>query len=104
MTLSATLRCTGCGLLGHEDGAHAPFADLLQELVGADDRLFVFGERSCSGIQHALRPLVRQKQRLNCGAELLIVAARPFQKRRAFGRGGNFGRLKKDRLFRVQWC
>ena len=30
MTLSATLRCTGCGLLGHEDGAHAAFADLLQ--------------------------------------------------------------------------
>ncbi len=24
-------------LLGHEDGAHAPFADLLEELVGADD-------------------------------------------------------------------
>ena len=26
------------GLLGHEDDAHAAFADLLQELVGADDR------------------------------------------------------------------
>ena len=25
------------GLLGHEDDAHAAFADLLQELVGADD-------------------------------------------------------------------
>ena len=26
------------GLLGHEDDAHAAFADLLQQLVGADDR------------------------------------------------------------------
>ena len=104
MTLRATLRCTGCGLLGHEDGAHAAFADLLQQLVRADDRAGVFGERSGSGIQHALRPLVRQKQRLDCGAELPIVAARPFEKRRALGRGGNFGRLKKDRFFRVQWC
>jgi hypothetical protein len=26
------------GLLGHEHHAHAPFADLLQEFVGADDR------------------------------------------------------------------
>ena len=28
----------GLGLLGDEDDAHAPFADLLQQLVGADDR------------------------------------------------------------------
>ena len=65
-----------------------------------DDGRFVVNRR----IQHALRPLVRQKQSFNCGAELPIVAARPFQKRSALGRGGNFGRLKKDRLFRVQWC
>ena len=38
MTLRATLRCTGCGLLGHPDDAHAAFADLLQQLVRADDR------------------------------------------------------------------
>ena len=31
------------GLLGHEDDAHAPFADLLQQLVGADDRAGAFG-------------------------------------------------------------
>ena len=31
-------------LLGHEDGAHAAFANLLQELVGADDgaRTFLY--------------------------------------------------------------
>ena len=38
MILSATLRRTGCCLLGHVDDAHAPFADLLQQLVGADRR------------------------------------------------------------------
>ena len=37
MIFRATLRRTGCGLLGHVDDAEAPFADLLQELVGADD-------------------------------------------------------------------
>ena len=43
ISLSATCRLTGCGLLGEVDAAHAPFADLLAELVparddGADDR------------------------------------------------------------------
>ena len=38
MTFRATLRRTGCVLLGHEDDAHAALADLLQQLVGADDR------------------------------------------------------------------
>ena len=38
MTLRATLRCTGRALLGHVDGAHAALADLLQQLVRADDR------------------------------------------------------------------
>ena len=28
----------GMLLLGHEDGAHAPFADLLEQLVRTDDR------------------------------------------------------------------
>ena len=32
-------------LLGHEDDAEAPFADLLQQLVGADDASRAFGER-----------------------------------------------------------
>ena len=38
MILRATLRRTGCCLLGHIDDADAPFADLLQQLVWADDR------------------------------------------------------------------
>ena len=38
MSLSATVRRTGCGLLGHVDRAHAPLADRLEQLVRADDR------------------------------------------------------------------
>ena len=38
MTFRATLRRTGCSLLGDVDDAHAPLADLLHQLVGADDR------------------------------------------------------------------
>ena len=33
-------------LLGHEDDAHAAFADLLQQLVGADDRAGAFGSEA----------------------------------------------------------
>ena len=47
MTLRATLRWTGLRLLGHEDGAHAAFADLLQELVRADDRAGAFADGDC---------------------------------------------------------
>ena len=45
MTLSATLRRTGCVLLGHEDGAHAAFADFLEQLVWPDDGSGAFGDR-----------------------------------------------------------
>ena len=38
MTLSATLPLDRLLLLGHEDQAEAAFADLLQQLVGADHR------------------------------------------------------------------
>ncbi len=36
--LEGDLALDRLGLLGHEDGAHAAFADLLQQLVGADRR------------------------------------------------------------------
>ena len=36
--LEGDLALHGPGLLGHEDGAHAAFADLLEQLVGADHR------------------------------------------------------------------
>ena len=38
MTFRATWRRTGLLLLGHVDRAHAPLADLLEQLVRADDR------------------------------------------------------------------
>ena len=37
MTFRATIRAQRVLLLGHVDQAHAAFADLLQQLVGADD-------------------------------------------------------------------
>ena len=45
MIFSATLRRTGRCLLGHVDDAHAPLADLFQQLVRADDRAGALGER-----------------------------------------------------------
>ena len=44
MIFSATRRRTGALLVGHVDHAHAPFADLLQELVGTDQRADVLGQ------------------------------------------------------------
>ena len=48
MTFRATLRRTGCDLLGDVDDAHAPLADLLPQLVGADDRAGAFGDRAAA--------------------------------------------------------
>ncbi len=45
MILSATLRRTGCCCSATIDHAHAPFADLLQQLVRADDRAGAFAKR-----------------------------------------------------------
>ena len=44
MILSATLAPDRLGLLGHVDDAHAPLADLLEQLVRADDRAGAFGD------------------------------------------------------------
>ena len=44
MIFKATLRRSGLRLLGHVDDPHAPFADLLQQLVRADDRAGSFGQ------------------------------------------------------------
>ena len=40
--LQSHLAAHGLGLLGHVDNAHAAFADLLQQLVRADDRAGAF--------------------------------------------------------------
>ena len=46
MSLSATVRLHRLRLLGHVDRAHAPLADRLQQLVGADDRAGLIGIRT----------------------------------------------------------
>ena len=45
MSLTATQALDRLGLLGHPDRAHAAFADLLQQLVGADLRAGALGGR-----------------------------------------------------------
>ena len=60
MILSATVRWTGSRLLGHEDDAHAAFADLLQQLVGADDRAGPLGDARHFG-SHAEAKWLLQK-------------------------------------------
>ena len=44
------MRRTGCCLLGHEDDAEAAFADLLQQLVRADDRAGPFADGGSSTV------------------------------------------------------
>ena len=53
MILSATLPLDRLGLLGHEDDAHAAFADLLQQLVRADDACRAVRAMGCSKVAAA---------------------------------------------------
>ena len=43
--LQGNFALDGLGLLGHEDGAHAAFADLLEQLVGTDTRPHSLGQQ-----------------------------------------------------------
>ncbi len=74
MIFSATLRRTGCGLLGHVDDAHAALADLLQQLVGADDRARALQRlrrfdrerwRGCGRLEEAVGILIDLEQALD---------------------------------------
>ena len=55
MTFERHLAADRLLLLGHEDGAHAPLADLLEELVGADHRARALGQWPRQG-QRSGRP------------------------------------------------
>ena len=84
MILSATLRRTGSLLLGHVDDAHAPFADLLEQLVRADDRAGLFRERrGCRGwhgrrsVQDAARGVVGGQEGLDAFPQRVVGAAAP---------------------------
>ena len=94
-------------LLGHVDDAHAPFADLLQQLVGADHGAGAFGRRRgvvrdgrgrAGCLEEVPRPDVGAEQRLDLPAERGIAAARPVQVGRPLGRGNDLDRLAEDGL------
>src|SRR5690606_34291114 len=76
----------GARLLGHVDDTEAPFADLLEELVGADDRSRAFDGRSRielsdqvrSRAEHEISGLVvGLEQLLDRAAQELVRTARP---------------------------
>src|SRR5207302_8690337 len=66
-------------LFGHEDGAHAALADLLQQLVRADDRAQTFAIGLINGRASLWNPLqempclvMRPEQQFNAAAQLGI--------------------------------
>ena len=102
MTLSATRRRTGCLLLGHVDDAHPPLADLLEQLVGADElpgRLDrgrwgdQVGRRCGRGFEEAPGLEVGLDQPLQAATQPLVLAAGAGQER-----GACLGRRDLDRL------
>ena len=107
MTLSATLRWTGLGLLGHVDDAHAALADLLQQLVRADDRAgplaarwHVHGAPETGTAAHrvALGPLVTAQQFIDPQQKLGIPHAGRFDVRDPALRGRLVQGSEEDRL------
>ena len=87
MIFSATRRSTGSFLLGHVDHAHAPFADLLQQLVGADLRAGLFegglverGKEGVGGCVHDAAPaVVGLQQTFHLPPQLRIAVASAVQ-------------------------
>src|SRR5262245_25105847 len=85
--LQSDLTPHGLGLLGHEDDAEAPFADLLQELVGADDCAGTLGDGFSDGCGWRETKVAEEtagifagpEQRFNVGAHARIAAACLFQ-------------------------
>src|SRR5207249_6688972 len=67
--LEGDLALHGLGLLGHEDGAHAALADLLEQLVRPDHRAGALAERVINGgdrtgrLQEAPETVVFPEQR-----------------------------------------
>ena len=90
------------GLLGHEDGAHAAFANLLKQLVRADDRARAFQQGLVDGrtagnrrlFQKTPRPEMIHDQFFDVAPEFRIVAASLIQKGGALC-GGKVQRLVK---------
>ena len=86
--LEGDLALDRLGLLGHIDDAHAPFADLLQQLVGADLRAGAFGSRLVEcwaasrgngrwrNLEEATQQLLGPQQALDVLAKGLVVTTR----------------------------
>src|SRR5262249_22392415 len=78
------------GLLGDEDDTHSPFANLLQELVGADRRAGLLawglvdgGGRSCRRLTHeAVELAVGDEETLDLPPEGVVALTRSVEKRR----------------------
>jgi hypothetical protein len=95
------------GLLGHPHGAHTAFADMLDQLVRADDGSWDFGSRQCDGrhrtacfrpiLQKPARFLVRPQQALDSLAQLHVRTTRRVEeggallRRPVLDRGGEHG-------------
>ncbi len=70
-------------LLGHVDDAHAPFADLLEQLVGADDRAGLSRERLVAGRRRVRdRGVCRKLPSPGLGGQQCLDAAAQLADRR----------------------
>jgi hypothetical protein len=103
--LERDLALHGLDLLGHEDRAHAAFADLLQELVRADHHAGILGQ--CGGIDgaHAARRFQERtdlgqvgEQPVHLAAQFGVAPARPGQVGVALGARRPLGSRQKDRF------
>ena len=91
-------------LLGHEDDAHAAFADLLQQLVRPDDRARALTDRPIIGDPHAHRweieneallPVMLGQQLLDPFAQQRVGLAGLVEERRPLGRTADFESFNK---------
>ncbi len=87
--------------LGQVDGAHSTPAQLADQAVRtdppSDDRLLAFRTRECDRrrLDEAPRPLVRDEQPLDLGAERRVLAALPIEQRRPCIRGKRQGGMEE---------
>src|SRR5262249_41649989 len=95
----------GFGLLGHPDRAHAAFADLLEELVGADDGAGGFserfsdrGDRPDRSVQNAAAVEMGMKQALDLMPQIRILPTGLLDKGPSFVRRFDVDRRTKDRV------
>jgi hypothetical protein len=86
--LQSDLAAYGLGLLGDVDDAHAPFADLLHQLVRADDRADAISRLLRDGVDrrsHCWRleevpgAVVDYEKRLDPGPQVLVTGTRAIE-------------------------